>query len=74
MQCGLRVGYVSRFSDPGYLPMPANRKAYTILGGVKPKDEGSSAAPKRAISKLTIQVAHLDIELSGTLSAEERMK
>jgi len=54
--------------------MPANRKAYTILGGIEPNDEGSSAAPKRAISKLTIQVAHLDIELSGTLSAEERMK
>ena len=54
--------------------MPANRKAYTTLSGAKPNEEGSFAAPKRAISKLTIQVAHLDIELSGTLSAEERMK
>jgi len=25
--------------------MPANRKAYTILDGVKPNDEGSSVAP-----------------------------
>jgi hypothetical protein len=54
--------------------MPANRKAYTILGGIEPSDEGSSAAPKRSILKLVTQVAHLDIELSKTLKAEERMK
>jgi hypothetical protein len=54
--------------------MLANRKAYTILSVVKPNDEESSAAPKPAILKLVTQVAHLDIELSGTLSAEERMK